>query len=283
LRHISDVRNDLKELTDAITDSSQVTYLNLSDCQLKGEYTKGLKEIIKKCPQLTTLKLTFNYIQCEGLLSLGQALQGGDLKRLEVNRNMFKAATLNTVLKMLPKLEWLHISTQMYDFDFSLLSEPLIRLQVLDLSKSDLSDNNMIVLLEWFKQMPELKKLDLSTNKITTKGLECLTQFVSQGYCLQLSINLKHNDVVESDLKEFNTELALSQSRLLQARQMGIALSLSMKGISKKLQLKVPKPLLFEIFKHTAPKGYVYEKTQTTKDSPPKLLVHKLRNHSTPN
>ena len=161
------------------------TYMDQSII-LQHEGIENLAKILSSLPELETLSLTGRWINDIALKELFQASILKLKSDLESNQNSISDTALN-LDPGVASLSLSSVSSTSYNSNISSkveneedityehlyhVSNPL--LQVLDLSKNNLGDRGMEVLGKALLVLPSLKKLNLSYNGITEKGVRFL-------------------------------------------------------------------------------------------------------------
>lgn len=161
----------VKTLAAALEQNSTLKQLNLSKCR-----ANTIVETLKKNHILTHLDLSYTGIDVQNLSTVLPCNEG--LTELNLSGNEINGSTLKTLSVALQK-------------NHTLTSLGLSDSQITD------NDNDMPGLIQLLTKIPNLKKLDLSNNKITQKGIQSFATLLEINQSLT-SINLNNSMDISS-------------------------------------------------------------------------------------
>jgi len=190
----------VKDSLSSLTKLTQLTNLDLSECNIGEQGTIAVAKSLANLPQLSSLNLTNNNIEEQGAIALAKSLTNlTQLNRLNLFGNNIGeqgAIALSQPLANLPQLTELNLwHNSIGEQGVIALSQPLAnlpQLTKLDLGKNDIGEQDTFVLANSLANLPQLKVLSLDRNNINDDALKVLANTLiplTKLETLDLSIN----------------------------------------------------------------------------------------------
>lgn len=155
-------------------DFPNLNLLDLSECRLSECDISSLSKVIEKLPSLQTLNVSSNSLKCEGIKKTLESIlknNSSNFTSLDISKNKLSRADLETIfgsLKEFSKLKELRLRGNEFGSKetSAILLEEWSSLELLDVSRCDLDENDMFSLLSGLNKVPKLKTLTIKGNKI---------------------------------------------------------------------------------------------------------------------
>ena len=174
-----------------------VSYNNISD---DGTMVIGETLVNTENPKLPKLNLSYNNISNKGVVALSDCLKHNNtLQELIVSwRNCKDLLILN--INTINKFSGIHFGDAGATLVSAFLLHKKDKIQILDLSINDISDDGAVAISEYLKYKGILQELNISHNEITSEGIVEILKSIHSDSPLH-TLNLTHNIVTKSGFK----------------------------------------------------------------------------------